>query len=173
MPPKKKANTPFQDVTRMVATDENPVLRIWCAPHQIDLRQAGQPHEAHERQCPKQTNRWTHIGRLLTFLKSYHRGLMEFCVENRPDSAPICEWWLMTFCIALIIDVVNITLAILASRSLHIAQQESHINALVGTLTAMLDALGFRVENVVPSGRQLQHACQAHVQGRHVLCMFT
>ncbi|ETV63778.1 hypothetical protein H257_19292 [Aphanomyces astaci] len=45
----------------------------------------------------------------------------------------------MTFCIAPIIDVVNITFAILASRSLHIAQQESHVNALVSTLTAMLD----------------------------------
>ncbi|RQM30395.1 hypothetical protein B5M09_013891, partial [Aphanomyces astaci] len=37
MPPKKKANTPFQDVTHMVVTDDNPVLQIWCAPHQIDL----------------------------------------------------------------------------------------------------------------------------------------
>ncbi|RHY19310.1 hypothetical protein DYB36_010807 [Aphanomyces astaci] len=45
----------------------------------------------------------------------------------------------MTFCIAPIIDVVNTTFAILASRSLHIAQQESHVNALVSTLTAMLD----------------------------------
>ncbi|ETV64679.1 hypothetical protein H257_18457 [Aphanomyces astaci] len=37
MPPKKKANTSFQDVTRMVATAENTVLRIWSAPHQIGL----------------------------------------------------------------------------------------------------------------------------------------
>ncbi|ETV79548.1 hypothetical protein H257_06813 [Aphanomyces astaci] len=37
MPPKTKANTHFQDVTHMVATDDNPVLKIWCAQHQIDL----------------------------------------------------------------------------------------------------------------------------------------
>jgi len=151
-------------VTRMVAAAENPVLRIWCAPHQIDLvvKQAAESvadgawikftwsfsislrKQANlitrmNAKCPKQTNRWTHLGRLLTFLKSYRRQLIEFCLENRPDDAPTCEWWLMTFSIAPIIDAINYTFAILQSLSLLIAQQESHINALVGTLTAMLD----------------------------------
>ncbi|OQR83235.1 hypothetical protein ACHHYP_14942 [Achlya hypogyna] len=89
---------------------------------------------------PKQTNRWTHLGRLLMFLKSYHRQLIEFCVANRPNDTPTCEWWLMTFSIASIIDAINYMFAILQSRSLLMAQQESHINALVGTLTVMLDA---------------------------------
>ncbi|OQR89695.1 hypothetical protein ACHHYP_06112 [Achlya hypogyna] len=45
----------------------------------------------------------------------------------------------MTYSIAPAIDAINYTFAILQSRSLLMAQQESHINALVGTLTAMLD----------------------------------
>jgi hypothetical protein len=151
-------------VTRMVATAENPVLRIWCAPHQIDLvvklaaecvtdgtwinfawsfsvflRAQANLITRMGVKCPKKTNRWTHLGRLLAFLKSYRRQLIEFCFENRPDAAPTSEWWLITFSIAPVIDAINVTFAILQSRSLLIAQQESHINALVGTLTAMFD----------------------------------
>ncbi|ETV67156.1 hypothetical protein H257_16556 [Aphanomyces astaci] len=151
-------------VTRIVATAENPVLRIWCAPHQIDLivkqaaecvaygtwikftwsfsvflRQQANLTTRMNVKCPKQTNRWSHLGRLLTFLKSHRRQLIAYCVENRPDNAPTYEWWLVTFSIAPIIDAINVTITILQSRSLLIAQQESHINALVGTLAAMLD----------------------------------
>ncbi|RHY04476.1 hypothetical protein DYB36_014257, partial [Aphanomyces astaci] len=59
--------------------------------------------------------------------------------ENHPDNAPICEWWLITISIVPIIDVVNFTFSILASGSLNIVQEESHVNALVGTLTAIFD----------------------------------
>ncbi|ETV63777.1 hypothetical protein H257_19291 [Aphanomyces astaci] len=63
MPPKKKANTPFQDVTHMVVTDDNPVLQIWCAPHQIDL-------------VVKQAAECVADG------TAYRWKRMEFCVEN-------------------------------------------------------------------------------------------
>jgi hypothetical protein len=81
-------------VTRMVACAENLVLRIWCPPRQIDLVVkssrngiAGGTWVAfawlfsvflHAQanlitsmgaKCPKKTNRWTHLGRLLTFFK--------------------------------------------------------------------------------------------------------
>ncbi|RHZ05225.1 hypothetical protein DYB37_013053 [Aphanomyces astaci] len=128
----------------MVATDDNPVLQIWCAPHQIDLvvKQAaecvadGTLNQVH-RPFAIFVRQQANLMKSMNF--KHRRERMEFCVENCPDNAPICEWWLMTFCIAPIIDVVNITFAILVSRSLHIAQQESHVNALVSTLTAMLD----------------------------------
>ncbi|OQR89694.1 hypothetical protein ACHHYP_06113 [Achlya hypogyna] len=89
-------------VTRMVAAAENPVLRIWRAPHQIDLvvkkaaksvadgawikftwssiflRKQANLNTRVNAKCPKQTSWWTHLGRLLTFLKSYRRLLIEF-----------------------------------------------------------------------------------------------
>ncbi|RHY87044.1 hypothetical protein DYB37_010910 [Aphanomyces astaci] len=111
-------------VTRIVATAENPVLRIWCAPHQIDMivkQVADQQANLITRmnvKCPQQTNRWSHLGRLLTFLKSHRRQLMEYCVENRPDNASTYEWWLMTFSIAPIINAIKVTITILQSRSL-------------------------------------------------------
>ncbi|RHY39496.1 hypothetical protein DYB30_013534 [Aphanomyces astaci] len=111
-------------VTRIVATAENPVLRVWCAPHQIDMivkQVADQQANLITRmnvKCPQQTNRWSHLGRLLTFLKSHRRQLMEYCVENRPDNASTYEWWLMTFSIAPIINAIKVTITILQSRSL-------------------------------------------------------
>jgi hypothetical protein len=77
-------------VTRMIACAENPVLRIWCALHQIDLVVKSVAEElvgsewimfawsfsiflraqanlitSMAVKCPKKTNRWTHLGRLL------------------------------------------------------------------------------------------------------------
>jgi hypothetical protein len=77
-------------VTRMIACAENPVLRIWCALHQIDLvvKSAAEELAGSEWikfalsfsiflraqanlitsmavKCPKKTNHWTHLGRLL------------------------------------------------------------------------------------------------------------
>ncbi|RHY16300.1 hypothetical protein DYB25_003143 [Aphanomyces astaci] len=43
---------------------------------------ADQPYKAHEHQCPKETNQWTHLGRLLTFQKSYHLEPKEFCESH-------------------------------------------------------------------------------------------
>ncbi|ETP14719.1 hypothetical protein F441_10359 [Phytophthora nicotianae CJ01A1] len=77
--------------TRIVACAENKVLRIWCAPHQIDIvvkSSAKGIEDGHwikfvnafsvilrsqdnliismNVTCPMKTNRWVHLGRLLT-----------------------------------------------------------------------------------------------------------
>jgi hypothetical protein len=77
-------------VTRMIACTENPVLCIWCVLHQIDMVVKSAAEElASDKwimfawsfliflraqanliismavKCPKKTNRWTHLGRLL------------------------------------------------------------------------------------------------------------
>uniref|UniRef100_M4BY05 Uncharacterized protein n=1 Tax=Hyaloperonospora arabidopsidis (strain Emoy2) TaxID=559515 RepID=M4BY05_HYAAE len=97
-------------VTRMVETAENPVVHIWRLPHQMD-----------------------------PVVKLAAECLIAFGVENCPKATPTSEWCLITFSYAPVIESINLTLAILQSRWLIIAQQESHINALVGTLTAMFD----------------------------------
>ncbi len=77
-------------VTRMIACAKNPVLRIWCALHQIDLVVKSVAEELADYEwmkfawsfliflralanlitsmvvkCPKKMNHWTHLGRLL------------------------------------------------------------------------------------------------------------
>ncbi len=38
--------------------------------------------------CPKKTNRWAHLGRLLNFYKSYRSLLLEHTKDKRPDLMP-------------------------------------------------------------------------------------
>jgi hypothetical protein len=81
-------------VTRIVACAEHKVLRIWCAPHQINIVVKASTESISDGsrfkfaytfsiylrtqdilivsmnvKCPKKTNRWVHLGRLLTFYK--------------------------------------------------------------------------------------------------------
>jgi hypothetical protein len=89
-------------VTRLVVCVDNNVLRIWCTPHQINivvkavvkaidngvwvkqvytfsvfLRVRDNLIIEMNVKCPKKTNRWAHISRLLNFYISYRRPLLE------------------------------------------------------------------------------------------------
>ncbi len=48
-------------------------------------------------------------------------------------------WWIITYAMALAIDSINITLVQLQARSLLIAQQETLVQNLIGTIIAMLN----------------------------------
>jgi len=149
-------------VTRMVGCAENPVLRIWCPPHQIDLvvrsstegivdgawvkfawsfsvflRAQANLITSMGVKCPKKTNRWTHLGRLLIFLKQHRRKIVDFTTDHRPEQTPTRSWWVITFAVSPAIDAVNCTFVILQSRSMLIAQQEEHMHTLIATLTTM------------------------------------
>jgi hypothetical protein len=97
-------------VTRMVACAENPVLRIWCPPHQIDLvvksssngiaggtwvafawsfwvflRGKANLITSMGAKCPKKTNCWTHLGCLPTFFKQNRRKLVDLRRRTAPS----------------------------------------------------------------------------------------
>jgi hypothetical protein len=86
---------------------------------------------------PKKMNRWTNLGRLLTFFKQNRRKLVEFTTTNRPEQTPTSAWWVTTFAVSPAIDAVNFTFVILQSQSLLISQHAEHIHALIATLTTM------------------------------------
>jgi hypothetical protein len=90
-------------VTRLAACAANNVLRIWCTPHQINivvkaaveaidngvwvkqvytfsvfLRAQDNLIIEMNVKCPKKTNRWAHLSRLLNFYISYRRPLLEY-----------------------------------------------------------------------------------------------
>jgi hypothetical protein len=151
-------------VTRLIACADNNVLRIWCAPHQIDivvkaavkaidngvwvkqvytfsifLRAQDNLIIEMNVKCPKKTNRWAHLGRLLNFYISYRRLLLEYTQNKQPELMPSDLWWIITYAVALAIDSINITLVHLQARSLLIAQQETLVQNLIGTIIAMLN----------------------------------
>ncbi|KAH9536239.1 hypothetical protein CY35_17G098500, partial [Sphagnum magellanicum] len=127
-------------ITRIARCAKFNVLRVWCVPHQIDIIVKSSAEginggayvkdvysfSVHLRsqhnliiqmgvKCPKKTNRWVHLGRVLNFYKQ----------------------WVITYAIAPIVDEIYITFAKLQSRSLLVAQQVEFVDALIGTLTAM------------------------------------
>ncbi|CAK9216321.1 unnamed protein product [Sphagnum troendelagicum] len=149
-------------VTRMNACTENPVLRIWCALHQIDLVIKSAAEElaggrwimftwsfsiflraqanlitSMAVKCPKKTNRWTHLGRLLQFFKDHRRRIVAYTETHRPEQMPTSAWWVITFAVLPAINTINVTFVILQNRSLLIAQQEQHIHMLISSLVAM------------------------------------
>jgi hypothetical protein len=66
---------------------------------------------------PKKTNRWNHLGRLLTFFKQNRHKLVESPTMNRPEQTPTSAWWVTKFAVSPAIDAVNFTFVILkASR---------------------------------------------------------
>jgi hypothetical protein len=151
-------------VTRLVACADNNVLRIWCTPHQINiivkaaieaidngvwvkqvytfsvfLRAQDNLIIEMNVKCPKKTNRWAHLGRVLNFYISYRRPLLEYTQNRQPELMPSDLWWIITYVVAPAIDSINITLVQLQARSLLIAQEETFVQNLIGTIIAMFD----------------------------------
>ncbi|KAH8952971.1 hypothetical protein BDL97_09G113300 [Sphagnum fallax] len=149
-------------VTRITRCAEFNVLRVWCAPHQIDIIVKSSAEginggayvkdvyslSVHLRsqhnliiqmgvKCPKKTNRWVHLSRILNFYKQYRHLIIAHTLEKHPEKLPSDMWWVITYAVAPAIDEINITFAKLQSRSLLVAQQAEFINALIRTLTAM------------------------------------
>jgi hypothetical protein len=87
--------------------------------------------------CPKKTNRWVSLGMLLNFLKQYCRTIIQHVTANASDKLPLDQWWVIVYAIAPAIEEINKTFVMSQSHSLLIAQQESLIQTLIGTLVAM------------------------------------
>jgi hypothetical protein len=149
-------------ITRIARCAEFNVLRVWCVPHQIDIIVKSSVEginggayvkdiysfSVHLRlqhnliiqmgvKCPKKTNRWVHLGRVLNFYKQYRRSIITHTLEKHLEKLPSDMWWVITYAVAPAVDEINITFAKLQSRSLLVAQQAEFVNALIGTLTAM------------------------------------
>jgi hypothetical protein len=87
--------------------------------------------------CPKKTNRWVHLGRILNFYKQYRRPIIAHTLDKHPEKLLSDMWWVITYAVAIAVNEISITFAKLQSRSLLVVQQAEFVNALIGTLTAM------------------------------------
>jgi hypothetical protein len=144
-------------VTRMACEAEHHILRIWCPPHQMDVvemlyngkwskqawlmlvylcSQANLITRMNVK-CPKKTNRWVSLGVVLNFLKQYRRTIVQHVTANANDKLPSVQWWVIAYTIAPAIEEINKMFVMLQSRSLLIAQQESLIETVIGTLVVM------------------------------------
>jgi hypothetical protein len=137
---------------------------IWCALHQIDLIVKDVSHSlddglfyktAHDfsvhlrRQqnlqlemgntCPKDTNQWVHLERMLSWMLKHRRQLLIWIDEKKPAFAPDDSWWLTTAGVRPLFELVNVTLVILQSPNIILSQQTSEIENLVGHLVSTMN----------------------------------
>lgn len=60
------------------------------------------------KKCPKKTNRWMHLGKVINFYKAYRRKLVNYAEDNRPDQLPSDHLWKIKLDIAPTMDEINI-----------------------------------------------------------------
>jgi hypothetical protein len=156
-------------VTRLSRASEHPVLRIWCAPHQLDivikgaaaLPESGQwivfvykwcVHlrrqdkliiEMGGRQCPKKTNRWAHLDRTLQFFISYRRQIVLHTDAHPTFASPTPRWWVISCALAPAIAEISKVVVQLQNKALIIIQQQMKIDMLK---TALIDM--FSVQSI-------------------------
>lgn len=175
-------------VTRIVACTENEMLRIWCALHQMDIvfkaTAEGIDNDIWVKfaytysvylcaqdnliinmnvKCPKKTNRWLHLGRMLNFFKSYHHPILEHTKAKRPDMMPTNQWWVITHAVALAIDSISVEFAELQAKSLLIAQQETIVQNLLRTIITI-----FGIEIVLLGNSNVQEG-SLHVPAKAIV----
>jgi hypothetical protein len=143
-------------VTRLERASKYPLLRIWCAPHQIDLviknatallqdgdwidyvykwcvhlrRQDKLVIDMNGVQCPKKTNRWAHLNRTLGFYITYRRKIVEHTNAHPKFTSPTTTWWIITLALAPSVSVINNSVVKLQNQQLIIVQQKQIIDAL-------------------------------------------
>jgi len=111
-------------VTRIARCAEFNLLRVWCASHQIDIivksSAEGIDDNAYVKdvysfsvhlesqhnliiqmgvKCPKNTNRWVHLDRVLNFYKQYRRLIIAHTLEKHLKKLPSDMWWVITYAV--------------------------------------------------------------------------
>jgi hypothetical protein len=59
--------------------------------------------------CPKKRNRWVHLGHMLNFYKLYRRPILEHTNDKCPDMILTDQWWVITYAVSPVIDLINVT----------------------------------------------------------------
>lgn len=151
-------------VTLLEKECSNPVLRIWCVPHQLDIvvknatkgvldgafYKIAHAFSVHLRtqqnlitemgsKCPKDTTRWIAFGKMLKWKLQQRRRLMAYVADKRPVQAPSDLWWVITAAIAPLFDRIAITFATIQSPTLVISQQRQEMSNLMAELAAGLE----------------------------------
>ena len=93
-----------------------------------------------QAKCPRKTNRWLHLGRLLDFLVHKRMAIVEHLDEKQPMGAPDNLWSTITISIRPVISMINVTWTILQRHEIVLEEQREALVMLVSRLIQMLDA---------------------------------
>jgi hypothetical protein len=151
-------------VTLLEKECNNPVLQIWCIPHQLDIvvknatqdvldqafYKVAHAYSVHLRvqqnlitdmgsKCPKDTTRWVAFGSILHWLLQNYRRLMIHNTVKRPVQESSKMWWVIVAAISPLFDRIVITFTKIQARNIVISQQRQEMSKLVTDIAAGLD----------------------------------
>jgi hypothetical protein len=159
-------------VTLLEKEATHKILRVWCAPHQMDIvikkvtkammngrfYKIAHAFSVHLRaqlnliaamngtKCPKDTTRWVAFGKMLKWFLFNRRRLLEYIVEKEPIQAPLPAWWVLCAAVAPLFESLQVTFAILQSKQLVLSQQAVEIEELVSRICVGI-GIGHEVGN--------------------------
>ncbi len=151
-------------VTLLEKECNNPVLRIWCVPHQLDIviknamldvldqafYKVAHAYFVHLRmqqnlitdmgsKCPKDTMCWVAFGSILHWLLQNYRRLMIHNAAKRLVEVPSEMWWVIVAVISPLFDKIAITFTKIQARNIVISQQQQEMSKLVADIATNLD----------------------------------
>ena len=153
-------------------------FRIWCGAHQLDLvvqavlksmyneafvktiqsltgylRRQQNLIRAMRCKCPRFIDtRWLSMGRLLTWLKSKRRHIINHLEEKNPECRPSLDWWIIVYAMQKVIEICNKYMTELQGKQLLVSQQKTILNRLMTRLKDLGQVNStFPVTNVAPS----------------------
>ena len=107
--------------------------------------------------CPKDTNQWAHLERILSWMLHHRRCLLGRIAEKNPASAPDDRWWVMAAAVQPLLELVNVRLVILQSPNLILSQQKTEIENLSIHLMLSMDI------ELIDSNTAFEEIGRAHV----------
>ena len=150
-------------VTLLERQCSNPVLRIWCVAHQLDIVvkdvMRGVENEVFYKvahalsvylrtqhnlindmgsKCPKDITRWIAFGNLVRWLLEHRRRLLAHFDEKNPLQAPSSRWWLIAGAISPLLDRIATTFTVIQSPVMVLSQQRQEVKNLFDDIQAIL-----------------------------------
>lgn len=146
----------------LVQQATHPTYRIWCPLHQLDLDmksgmnniQDGQFYkDAHAfsvylrvqqiliaemgTTCPRDTNRWTYITAMLSWMLKHHVRLFQRIEEKHSHQAPSTMWWIIASDIVPVGEEINKLFVKLQGNLLLFSQQREMIANTITSIISM------------------------------------
>ncbi len=87
--------------------------------------------------CPRDTNRWTHVTAMLSWMLKHRVRLFQRIEEKHPHQVPSAMWWIIASGIVLVGEEINKLFVKLQGNLLVLSQQREMIANTITSIISM------------------------------------